>query len=168
MTRPAALVALALLVGACNRPDADTREWRPTDHAAEPPASAAARPGPPASAAPRPAPHGPNPHGASLPPPAPSGNAPPPAARAAMTDWSRLCVRCHGRIGRGDGPMGKAVGAPNLTDPAWQSATTDERIRATIQQGRGQMPAFDLPSPAVDGLVGLVRMMRAEPEGGAP
>ena len=157
MPRLALLFALATLIGACDRSDVETREWRATDHS-----------NPSRSAGAHPEPHGPAPHSPSPTPPAASGNGPTPAARTAMSDWSRLCVRCHGRIGRGDGPMGKPLGAPNLTDPEWQTATSDARIRASIQKGRGQMPAFDLPGSTLDGLVGLIRMMRTEPEGVEP
>lgn len=82
------------------------------------------------------------------------------AARA-MKAWIAQCVRCHGRVGAGDGPDGPASAARNLSDPAWQAATSDERIAEGIRRGRGLMPAFPLPDDVVNGLVVLIRRMAA-------
>jgi len=50
--------------------------------------------------------------------------------------------------------------ATNLSEPAWQSARTDEQIAAAIKLGRGQMPSFSqLPDMTIAKLVKLVRMM---------
>jgi len=71
-------------------------------------------------------------------------------------------VRCHGTVGRGDGPEGARLGARDLGDPAWQDAMSDERLRAVVTGGSGDMPAFDLPDSTLDDLVGLIRKMRAQ------
>lgn len=75
-----------------------------------------------------------------------------------LVAWQENCVRCHGAMGAGDGPQGPMVHARNLTDSAWQAATTDDVIAKTIREGRGLMPAFKLPDSTVKALVRLVRL----------
>ncbi len=72
--------------------------------------------------------------------------------------WTRNCAKCHGRVGRGDGPQGPMVRAQSLADPAWQRSVTDERIAESIRRGKNAMPAFDLPEKTVTGLVKLIRL----------
>lgn len=63
------------------------------------------------------------------------------------------------------------VAATDLSEPAWQERTSDEQIAAVIRQGKGAMPAFDLPDGTVQGLVKLVRLFHAGREAspsGAP
>ncbi len=86
------------------------------------------------------------------------------AAPAGLEDvtivaWQQNCTQCHGKLGRGDGPRGPMVKATNLSDPAWQTATSDEQIARTIKQGKGAMPPFNLPDVTIAKLVKLVRMM---------
>jgi len=68
---------------------------------------------------------------------------------------------CHGERGRGDGPQGPMLRAPDLTRADWQSRVTDEDIVQTIRNGRNNMPKFDLPPAALDGLVKRIRANRA-------
>ncbi|WP_437718695.1 cytochrome c [Sorangium sp. So ce448] len=75
--------------------------------------------------------------------------------------WQRNCSTCHGRAGRGDGPQGPMVRAPDLTDAAWQDRVTDAQMADTIRKGKNKMPAFDLPQPVIEGLVKRVRTNRA-------
>ncbi|HEX8558488.1 MAG TPA: c-type cytochrome [Pyrinomonadaceae bacterium] len=56
--------------------------------------------------------------------------------------YADRCVRCHGADGRGQTRMGQDVGAPDMSDPAWQKARGDARMIASVADGRGQMPAF--------------------------
>lgn len=74
--------------------------------------------------------------------------------------WSRQCASCHGIEGRGDGPNGPMVKAPDLSRPDWQAATSDEQIAAVIREGRNKMPRFDLPPPTIAGLVRRIRALR--------
>jgi cytochrome c oxidase cbb3-type subunit 3 len=60
-------------------------------------------------------------------------------------------------LGRGDGPSGPMVQAPDLTRPEWQSKVTDAEIVATIKNGKNKMPKFDLPDRVVTGLVARIR-----------
>ncbi|AUX32600.1 MULTISPECIES: cytochrome c [Sorangium] len=80
--------------------------------------------------------------------------------------WQRNCSTCHGRAGRGDGPQGPMVRAPDLTDTAWQERVTDAQIAEVIRKGKNKMPAFDLPQQVIDGLVKRIRTSRAS--GSAP
>ncbi len=73
--------------------------------------------------------------------------------------WQQNCTGCHGPLGRGDGPQGQMVHAADLSRPEWQASVTDEVIATTIRQGRGKMPAFNLPEATIERLVALVRML---------
>jgi hypothetical protein len=46
-----------------------------------------------------------------------------------------------------------------LSDPAWQASVTDEQIGKSIKQGKGLMPAFNLPDVTIANLVKLVRIL---------
>jgi mono/diheme cytochrome c family protein len=80
------------------------------------------------------------------------------------------CFVCHGRGGKGDGPSatGLAEKPQDLTDPTWQRATSDDRIRTVIQGGgiaigkTGAMPPNpDLNQEQIQGLVSFVRSLAA-------
>jgi mono/diheme cytochrome c family protein len=73
--------------------------------------------------------------------------------------WQQNCTSCHGPLGRGDGPQGQLVHASDLSRPDWQATVTDDQIASTIHQGRGRMPAFNLPDATVARLVALIRML---------
>jgi len=72
--------------------------------------------------------------------------------------WVERCATCHGTIGRGDGPQSRLVNVRDLSDPAWQQATSDAQIEMSISKGRGMMPAFALPEETLKGLANLVRL----------
>jgi cytochrome c oxidase cbb3-type subunit 3 len=52
------------------------------------------------------------------------------------------------------------VRAPDLTRDEWQSKVTDTEIAASIRNGKGKMPAFNVPGPVLEGLVTRVRATR--------
>lgn len=132
----AASTFVALL--GCNERASDLREWRATDHDhTENPGNDQVQVDPSASA-----------------------HAVPGLEDVTIVAWSQNCTQCHGQLGRGDGPRGPMLKATNLSDPAWQSAVTDEQIAASIKLGRGAMPSFkQLPDVTIANLVKLVRMM---------
>jgi cytochrome c oxidase cbb3-type subunit 3 len=74
--------------------------------------------------------------------------------------WRNQCAQCHGPLGRGDGPNGPMLKATDLTKDDWQAKTTDPEIAASIREGKGRMPKFDLPEPVVAGLVARIRAVR--------
>jgi hypothetical protein len=128
----------ALACFGCNERQSDVREWRPTDHDhTENPGSSQVQVDPKDAGAP----------------------AVPGLEDVTIVAWGQNCTPCHGELGRGDGPRGPMLKATNLSDPAWQSAVTDQQIAATIKLGKGAMPAFKLPDVTIVNLVKLVRMM---------
>jgi len=135
------VVAFSLLLGAfalaCNNAPADLRQWKATDHD-----------------------HTTNPNADQV----QVTDAGSEAQNHGLDDvtivaWQQNCTSCHGPIGRGDGPQGQLVHAADLSRPDWQASVADDAIAATIRQGRGRMPAFNLPDATVTRLVALIRML---------
>lgn len=136
------------LISGCNNAPADMREWRATDHDhVTNPGSDQVQGGPDAGVSPELAKHGLN--------------------EVTIASWQQNCVRCHGRLGRGDGPQGPMLRATDLTDPRWQAAVSDEQMMKSIREGKGSMPAFDLPESTLRPLVALIRLF-ARAHGPAP
>jgi mono/diheme cytochrome c family protein len=76
------------------------------------------------------------------------------------TTWRTQCATCHGFVGHGDGPSGPAVKATDLTTADFQANRTDPELAASIVNGKGRMPRFDLPPATVAGLVARIRSSR--------
>jgi cytochrome c oxidase cbb3-type subunit 3 len=125
---------LVATVAGCQDGRGPTREWQASDHDT---------------------PSGPNQQQVA----AASARAPAGAVDPSLVElsWQQRCMTCHGSRGRGDGPTGPMVGAPDLTRDDFLSRVKDEEIAAVIREGRGRMPAFDLPPSVVDGLVQRIR-----------
>ncbi len=134
MRQWAALFALITLVAACDRAPDPTGEWSPQDH--DPPEQQ---------------------QGAQ---PQPSGKVDV-ATQLAETAWAQICSQCHGPMGRGDGPNGALVKAPDLTDGDWQAKVSDQEIAQRIRAGKGLMPPNDLPDSTIAALVTRIRALRA-------
>lgn len=145
----AAVVLLAAF--GCSKPPNDVREWSPKDHTNTGGNNGAAGNGAVA--------------------PAEQVNAAPAAAETpprgldpvTLGTWGAQCASCHGKIGKGDGPMGRMVKASDLSNPEWQASVTDDQIRAVLVSGKNGMPAFNnLPAETLDDLVWLVRWFNAD------
>ena len=126
------LVLLAAAAGCDRAPSSDgLAEWTPADHDGEKKtASATGKQGA-------------------------RGDAGGPAALVEIT-WKSQCATCHGMTGKGDGPQGAMFKPPDLT----QSKTDDEALLATIRNGKGRMPKFDLPDDVARALVQRVKALR--------
>lgn len=129
----AGLFAAALVLVGCDSAPGDVREWSPGDHDQAPVTQGA-----------------PNPRGAV------SAR---PGAEIDLVQlaWEKNCTLCHGARGRGDGPQGPMLRAPDLTRAEWQDRVSDAEIAETIRKGRNKMPAFDLPPQVIQGLVLRIR-----------
>lgn len=138
-----ALVALSIVLGACDRPPGldSAKEWTPNDH------DHADEKGKVQSG---------NSSGARAPKGASSGAAKDDAALVELT-WQKRCAVCHGPAGHGDGPNGPMVKAPDLTLADWQAKASDADIAAVIANGKGLMPKQDLPPEVVRGLIARIR-----------
>jgi cytochrome c oxidase cbb3-type subunit 3 len=137
--RRAALAPLLLLsVLACNEQPPDLREWRVADHD-----------------------HTDNPNSdqVQVDPNDAGAQAPPGLEDVTIVAWKQNCTRCHGQLGRGDGPQGPMVKATDLADATWQQSVNDQQIARSIKEGKGAMPASNLPDSTIEKLVKLVRMM---------
>lgn len=128
---------MVIVLVACDPAPSDVREWTAADH--DQPASVQS------AAAPR-----------------PRGSGRPAGGEVDLVElaWERNCGACHGARGRGDGPQGPMLRAPDLTRADWQEKVSDRDILETIRKGRNKMPAFDLPEPVLNGLVQRIRASR--------
>jgi cytochrome c oxidase cbb3-type subunit 3 len=135
------VVLLAAMTAACDRaPSGNVQEWTAKDHDRRE-ESKAVRDGTQAAAKPK-----------------GSGGSKADEDRTLVElTWRQTCASCHGMLGRGDGPNGPMVQAPDLTRPDWQAKVKDAEIAATIKNGRNKMPKFDLPDRVVAGLVARIR-----------
>jgi cytochrome c oxidase cbb3-type subunit 3 len=149
-SRRFATLASVLFAVGCNTAPSDLRPWRASDHDHSEPSSQQAAPSRQSTGKDT------GIHGIE---------------EVVLVAWKQNCVRCHGVIGRGDGSQGAMFKASDLTRPEWQSATDDQQIAAVIKNGRGAMPAFELPQPTIDGLVRLIRLLKTaaqRSDAGAP
>jgi len=81
--------------------------------------------------------------------------------------YRRHCVSCHGNDGKAQTSKGKFSHARDLSDAAWQTDVSDERIFNSIMNGRnvrGNMPAFSdkLNEREVNSLVTFVREFKGK------
>ena len=83
-------------------------------------------------------------------------------AQAAAELYEKKCATCHGKDGQAKTFKAKFNHARNLTDAAWQTEVSDERIFNSITAGRGKMPAFDkkLTKEQIESLVAHVRSLK--------
>lgn len=88
----------------------------------------------------------------------------PPEVAAGAAVYKSECVVCHGRQGKGDGPVAVSMKPPpaNLTDTARMARLSDDSLVQIITHGRGGMPAFkdDLEPEQVRQVVAFIRTLK--------
>jgi mono/diheme cytochrome c family protein len=131
------LLGAGALAAACDRPPSvELKDWTPTDHDGDQKGAASGRQGA-------------------------KGDAGGTFVLVEAT-WRQQCATCHGALGKGDGPQGPMFKAADLGREEWQAKVKDEEIAATILNGKGRMPKFELPEDVVRGLVTRVRSFRGQ------
>jgi len=82
---------------------------------------------------------------------------------AGRRTYSRLCSRCHGPAGKGDGGGAGAGGQPaDFTDDVWEFGSSDGEIFAAIQEGTSaDMESFAdrISTPEIWNLVNYLRTL---------
>lgn len=73
-----------------------------------------------------------NPEAAKIKNPVPAS---PESISAGKRSYTRLCGRCHGPEGKGDGTAATGAQPPDLTDAAWDYGGTDGEIFGVIHDG---------------------------------
>jgi cytochrome c oxidase cbb3-type subunit III len=89
----------------------------------------------------------------------------PESAAAGKRVYSRMCVRCHGAEGRGDGTAATAP-VPDLTDDKWDYGGSDGEIFAVIHDGvSAEMDGYAarLSDTDIWNVVNFIRSVRATP-----
>lgn len=146
------IVASAWTTGCDRAPSAsEAREWTPADHdrvEERGRLQSGAQAAPPPKAG-----------GSAAPAQGPAGGGE--DSVVALT-WHNQCASCHGMGGRGDGPNGPMLKAPDLTRAEWQAKVSDADIAEVIRNGKNQMPRFDLSDKVLAGLVARVRAVRGK------
>ena len=81
--------------------------------------------------------------------------------------WDANCTLCHGKEGRADTKIGKAINAKDFSDAKSQASFTDAQAAAAIkdgakQNGKTTMPAFGgkLSDEDIKALVAYVRTLK--------
>lgn len=96
--------------------------------------------------------------------PSGGGQAVPEPDSAAATLFEQLCVACHGKTGRGDGPAAVALNPKpaDLGDPKFHGARTDAQLLEVIASGKGLMPPLgkQLSKEQIESLVRYIRSLK--------
>ena len=77
--------------------------------------------------------------------------------------YAKNCATCHGKDGQANTFKSKHhLHARNLTDAAWQTSVSDERLFNSIMNGRDRMPAFGkkFSEAQINALVAYVRKLK--------
>lgn len=86
---------------------------------------------------------------------------------AGRRTYQRLCSRCHGVEGKGDGGGAGAGGQPaDFTDQSWEFGSSDGEIFAAISEGTSaDMESYAERLDATDiwNLVNYIRTLRGKP-----
>ena len=50
-------------------------------------------------------------------------------------NWTKNCVSCHGKDGKGDTKAGRTAGVKDFTDPKYQETLKDDKMAKQIKEG---------------------------------
>ncbi len=93
----------------------------------------------------------------------------PESVAAGRRTFTRLCVRCHGPLGKGDGGGAGAGGQPSdLTDATWEFGSSDGEIFDVIHEGTSadmEGYAERISDAEIWHLVNFIRSIGPKPKG---
>ncbi len=82
-------------------------------------------------------------------------------------NWTKNCLSCHGKDGKGETKAGKKAGSKDMTDAKYQAALSDEKAFKQIKEGmkedgKERMKAFGdkLTDAEIKDLVAYVRAFK--------
>ena len=104
-----------------------------------------------------------NPEAAKVQNPVPANAA---SAAAGKRSYQRLCSRCHGAEGKGDGTGSAGAQPSDLTDPQWDFGGSDGEIFAAIHDGTSEEMAgyaSRLSDAEIWNLVNYLRTLSPKP-----
>jgi len=91
----------------------------------------------------------------------------PSMAADAQSDWTKHCVKCHGKDGKGGTKMGRQAGVKDYTDPKVQAEMNDEKALKTVKEGitekgKERMKAYasDLSDAEIKALIAYMRTFK--------
>ncbi|MFN3477513.1 MAG: c-type cytochrome [Candidatus Methylomirabilales bacterium] len=75
--------------------------------------------------------------------------------------YGMICLACHGKEGKGDGPAAKVLGnkPANFTEPGFFDQRPDAELKKAVIDGKSPMPAFGekLKGKDIDGVIAYIK-----------
>ena len=90
----------------------------------------------------------------------------PSRAADVQANWTKHCVACHGKDGKGQTKAGKMAGVKDQTDAKYQASLTDDKMFKSIKEGLKDgdkikmKPAEGLSDDEIKALVAHVRTFK--------
>jgi cytochrome c553 len=91
----------------------------------------------------------------------------PSTAADVQANWTKHCVKCHSKDGKGNTKMGRQAGVKDYTDPKVQAEMKDDKALKTIKEGitengKEKMKAYaaDLTDDEIKALIAYMRTFK--------
>jgi len=88
-------------------------------------------------------------------------------AADAQANWTKHCLKCHAKDGKGNTKMGRQAGVKDYTDPKVQAEMKDDKALQTIKEGitengKEKMKAYakDLTDDEIKALIAHMRTFK--------
>ena len=91
----------------------------------------------------------------------------PSMAADTQANWTKHCVKCHAKDGKGNTKMGRQSGVKDYTDPKVQAEMQDDKALKTVKEGitekgKEKMKAYagDLTDDEIKALIAYMRTFK--------